>query len=78
MVPRLLSRCLGSPPKRPIGSDVWLDMGIAVPDDADGPFVHLITGERVAPVEHQGVPVLRAADVFRTCPVAVLEPAPRT
>ena len=78
MVPRLLSRCLGSPPKLPIGSDVWLDMGIAVPDDGDGPFVHLITGERVAPVEHQGVPVLRAADVFRTCPVAVLEPAPRT
>ena len=76
IVPRLVSRRVPDPLTPPLGEAVWGDDGILVPDDVEAPaFVHLVTGEIVAPVAHPpGGRLLRAADVFRTCPVALLVP----
>jgi (1->4)-alpha-D-glucan 1-alpha-D-glucosylmutase len=68
-VPRLMSR--GAPHGLPTGSDVWKDTRLFLPASASTATVrHLFTGARLRPDAAGGY--LLAADVFRTCPVALL------
>jgi (1->4)-alpha-D-glucan 1-alpha-D-glucosylmutase len=74
-VPRLVRRLLANPFAPPLGEAVWGDSGILLPQDLGGSsFVHVVTGEIIAPVSNGRGRVLPAADVFRTSPVALLVP----
>jgi (1->4)-alpha-D-glucan 1-alpha-D-glucosylmutase len=75
IAPRLVSRRLPDLRRPPLGEEAWGDAGIHVPDDEEASsFVHVVTGEILTAVEHGSGRLLRAADVFRTCPVALLVP----
>ncbi len=74
-VPRLVRRLLANPFAPPLGEAVWGDSGILLPQDLGASsFVHVVTGEIIAPVRNGHGRVLPAADVFRTSPVALLVP----
>jgi (1->4)-alpha-D-glucan 1-alpha-D-glucosylmutase len=68
-VPRLMSQRL--PPGRdlPIGAEVWEGTRVSMPSTRPTAFSHLFTGALVQP---DATGELSAADLFRTCPVAVL------
>ncbi|MGH7230799.1 MAG: malto-oligosyltrehalose synthase, partial [Nitrospiraceae bacterium] len=72
LVPRLT---YGLTPDRgfpPVGSEVWKDTWVATE-----PFVaryrHILTGDVLSPTDVNGRPALHLAQVFRDCPVALLE-----
>jgi maltooligosyltrehalose synthase len=55
----------------PVGSEVWNDTRLFLPAAAtQATFRNVFTGARVAPDEENGV--VLAADLFRSCPVALL------
>ncbi len=73
VVPRLTATLLPSTHTLPIGAAVWGRTGIALPHGFAGRvFRNVFTGEKVTPVMQQDVVSIMAADVFRTCPVALL------
>jgi (1->4)-alpha-D-glucan 1-alpha-D-glucosylmutase len=68
-VPRLMSSAF--PHDLSTGSDVWKDTRLFLPATAStATFRHLFTGARLRPDPTSGC--LFAADLFRTCPVALL------
>jgi (1->4)-alpha-D-glucan 1-alpha-D-glucosylmutase len=72
VVPRLIAG-LASSGEAPIG-DIWEDTLIHLPSDRAVPrYRHIYTGETVGVSQHNGVPVLSAAEVFKKFPVALLE-----
>jgi (1->4)-alpha-D-glucan 1-alpha-D-glucosylmutase len=73
IVPRLTAGIL--PPDRslPIGAPVWGNTRIALPRGFTAhAFRNVFTGEIVTPMMEEDAASLVAADVFRTCPVALL------
>ncbi len=73
IVPRLTASLLPSTHTLPIGASVWGDTRIALPHGCEGRvFRNVFTAEKVTPVVHQDAVSIMAADVFRTCPVAML------
>jgi (1->4)-alpha-D-glucan 1-alpha-D-glucosylmutase len=73
-VPRLPSSLAGDGP--PVGTGVWGEAAVVLPPGG-GPaaYRHLLTGEVVESREHEGQRTLPLAGVFRSFPVAMLEPA---
>ena len=69
-VPRLMSQLLPAGRDLPAGADVWEGTRLFLPPVQAGAFRHLFTGARVRP-DPSGE-YLDAAEVFRTCPVAIL------
>jgi (1->4)-alpha-D-glucan 1-alpha-D-glucosylmutase len=70
IVPRLTAALLPGGEQLPIGAGLWRDTRIALPRTLEGrTFRQLFTGEAVIPAGAGG---LLAADVLRTCPVALL------
>jgi (1->4)-alpha-D-glucan 1-alpha-D-glucosylmutase len=69
-VPRLISQLL--PPGRhlPTGAEVWEGTRLILPPKSADSFRDIFTGARVRP-DASGE-YLCAAEVFRTCPVAIL------
>jgi (1->4)-alpha-D-glucan 1-alpha-D-glucosylmutase len=68
-VPRLMSR--GFPRDLPTGIDVWQDTRVFLPaSTSTATFRHLFTGARLS--SNSAHDYLLAADLFRTCPVALL------
>jgi (1->4)-alpha-D-glucan 1-alpha-D-glucosylmutase len=73
IVPRLMSRAVHDIPRFAAG--VWGDTRVAVPATiTDGKLIHAFTGARVPIVREGRGASVRAADAFRTCPVALLVP----
>jgi (1->4)-alpha-D-glucan 1-alpha-D-glucosylmutase len=73
-VPRLVATLLPDADALPHGSAVWGDTGIRLPPTRpDSTFHQLFTGEPVTVAIIDGEPALRAAEVFSTFPVALLE-----
>jgi (1->4)-alpha-D-glucan 1-alpha-D-glucosylmutase len=74
-VPRLLASVLGNSVDPPVGSEIWGDTRIDLPEAGDGafagPFVNVFTGETI---EISGT-ALPAGRVFERFPVAILVPA---
>ena len=58
----------------PLGSGVWKDTWVTVPSwrPASG-YQNMFTGETLFSTEVEGKQSLRVADVFSSCPVALLE-----
>jgi (1->4)-alpha-D-glucan 1-alpha-D-glucosylmutase len=69
-VPRLMSRRLPPGRELPTGADVWEGTRLAVPSSGHATFGHLFTGASVQP--DAAGEYLSAAELFRTCPVALL------
>jgi (1->4)-alpha-D-glucan 1-alpha-D-glucosylmutase len=72
VAPRLAGSLLPEHASTPALADVWGEAAIVLPPNLPGRFVNLITRESVDAIDVDGRPVLRAADLLRTCPVAVL------
>ena len=73
IVPRLTANIL--PPDRslPIGAAVWGNTRISLRREFTGRrFRNVFTGEKVTPVVQDDALSIMGADVFRTCPVALL------
>jgi (1->4)-alpha-D-glucan 1-alpha-D-glucosylmutase len=69
-VPRLMNHQLPEGRQIPIGADVWKDTRLFLSADAAGATLrHVFTGARLKTDESRS---LLAADLFRTCPVALL------
>jgi len=85
VVPRLIAGLMAEPSIPPLGSDIWGDTWMALPEGADmtSRYRNLFTGEILAPIVNIQLeakvedtdqrPVLRLAEVFSHCPVALLE-----
>jgi (1->4)-alpha-D-glucan 1-alpha-D-glucosylmutase len=68
VIPRLMSPHLGDELALPTGPETWGDTRIGLPRDvASGPWRNIFTGATVTPVDDE-----RGAEVFQTCPVALL------
>ncbi|MGE3402449.1 MAG: malto-oligosyltrehalose synthase [Vicinamibacterales bacterium] len=73
-VPRLVGTLLADPAAPPVGEPVWDDTWVEVPGTpAAGHFVEVLTGTCVPVIEAEGQARVRAADLFRHFPVAVIE-----
>jgi (1->4)-alpha-D-glucan 1-alpha-D-glucosylmutase len=69
-VPRLMNHGLPEGRQIPVGGEVWKDTRLFLSADSAGTtWRHVFTGARVKP-DTEGA--LSAADLFRTCPVALL------
>jgi len=72
-VPRLLSPLLPDVSDLPLGERVWGDTVLALPTAAAAHYRNALT-DRSVPLQHDGDRVsVRAADLFETFPVALLE-----
>ena len=70
-VPRLLTRLLTQPGDVPLGPNIWHDTRLVLPAaDAGRRWRNVFTGEILSAEDHTE-PTLRAADVFRSFPVAL-------
>jgi (1->4)-alpha-D-glucan 1-alpha-D-glucosylmutase len=69
-VPRLMNQLLPAGRSLPTGADAWEGTRLVLPPGQAGAFRHLFTGARIR--AHPSGEYLDAADVFRTCPVAIL------
>jgi (1->4)-alpha-D-glucan 1-alpha-D-glucosylmutase len=74
IVPRFVTRLIKSMDELPLGSEVWRNSWILLPDEAPGSnFQNIFTGETVSAVEREGKVVLALDQVFANFPVAMLE-----
>jgi (1->4)-alpha-D-glucan 1-alpha-D-glucosylmutase len=77
IVPRLVAGLMADPSLPPLGSDVWCDTWIALPEGTDMAhrYRNLFTDEILAPTVNpeDGRPVLLLEKILAHCPVAVLE-----
>ncbi len=72
VVPRLLAGLAGAD-EAPIG-ELWEDTSIHIPTERAAPaYRNIFTDETVMPVEQDGIPVIRVADVLKNFPVALLQ-----
>jgi (1->4)-alpha-D-glucan 1-alpha-D-glucosylmutase len=72
-VPRLITRLVSRLDQLPLGSEVWSDGGLLMPEeDRNRRFRNVFTGELVEPVERHGYKALPLAGVFANFPVALL------
>ena len=69
-VPRLMSQTLPPGRELPTGADVWEGTRLSLASTRPAAFRHLFTGASVLP--DAAGEYLNAADLFRTCPVALL------
>ncbi len=76
VVPRLVARlCDVEGGEFPLGERTWNDTGVVVPALAAGAcWSNLLTGERIAAATSEGSAELKAADLFRSLPLALLVP----
>ena len=73
VVPRLTAGIVPADRSLPIGAAVWGSTRITLPGEfAGGAFRNVFTGEKVTPTVQDDVVSILAANVFRTCPVALL------
>ncbi|MGH9562179.1 MAG: hypothetical protein ACRD3S_12060, partial [Terracidiphilus sp.] len=70
-IPRLLSRVV-DPGVLPLGHDVWTSASIQLPPDAPSQWQDMITGQPLRANKRSGKIVLRAFDLFRSFPVALV------
>jgi len=69
-VPRVMNQRLPDGHHIPIGAAVWKDTRLFVPESSHGcTFRHVLTGAQLKPADDGSILL---ADVFRTCPVALL------
>jgi (1->4)-alpha-D-glucan 1-alpha-D-glucosylmutase len=74
VVPRLVAGLMEDSGKFPLGADVWRGTVLPVPSSKRGSrYRNVLTGAVLATVEAGGTRVLPLADIFRDCPVALLE-----
>lgn len=74
VVPRLVAGLAGGACARPLGSEVWGDSSVAVPQPAAGRrYRNVFTGEVLKTLTGEGRPALPLHAVFATFPVALLE-----
>jgi len=58
----------------PLGRSAWGETWLTVPSWRPGsPYRNLLTGELLETTDAEGTQVLPAAEIFGTCPVALLE-----
>lgn len=76
VVPRLVATLSAHMDALPLGSGVWEDTALRVPDRPGASYRNLFTEETVAPRTIDGRPALLASDVFARLPVALLELRP--
>jgi len=70
VVPRLMNYGLPGDSRIPVGSEVWSDTRVFLPaDTAESIYQHAFTTASLRPDENGS---FLAADLFRTCPVALL------
>ena len=72
-VPRLPATLLGDADVAPVGEPIWGDTTIDAPREGPSSYRHVLTGATVCACEKDGRPAIRAADLFASFPVAVLE-----
>jgi hypothetical protein len=61
------------PPALPLGREVWGDTELVVHGVAPGRvFRNLFTGETVTTQAHESMTTLKAADLFKSFPIALL------
>jgi (1->4)-alpha-D-glucan 1-alpha-D-glucosylmutase len=72
-VPRLVATLTGHEPRPPLGGDIWEDTAIVLPSsfDADGLW-NAFTGEAIPIARDNGAPIVGAAAVFESFPIALL------
>jgi (1->4)-alpha-D-glucan 1-alpha-D-glucosylmutase len=82
VMPRLIAGLMADPSSSPLGSDVWGDTWMALPEGTDmsSRYRNIFTGEILAPMakieataEKDQRPVLRLSEILSHCPVALLE-----
>jgi (1->4)-alpha-D-glucan 1-alpha-D-glucosylmutase len=74
VVPRLTARLTGSGARPPLGSAVWADTHVLLPEALTaGPYVDVFTGARPETAGGPGPRTLGVADLLARFPVAVLE-----
>ncbi len=74
IVPRLVAGLMQDSGKFPLGADAWRGTVLPVPTAKRGTrYRNVLTGAVLTPAEAGGTRVLSLADVFRDCPVALLE-----
>jgi maltooligosyltrehalose synthase len=70
VVPRLMNHGLPEGHEIPVGPEVWRDTRLILPEELSGlTYRHVFTGARLKSDDAGSV---LAADLFRTCPVALL------
>jgi (1->4)-alpha-D-glucan 1-alpha-D-glucosylmutase len=74
VVPRLVAGLLPDADTLPLGSEVWGNTGLLLPDALAGArYHHLFTGETLAESRINGRPALMMSEMFATFPAALLE-----
>jgi len=74
VVPRLVAGLMQDSGKFPLGADVWHGTVLPVPSAKRGSrYRNVLTGAVLTPAEAAGTRVLSLAEIFRDCPVALLE-----
>ncbi len=77
VVPRLVSRIFGAQAPRPPAADVWQDTTIDIPAPLDtATFTHAWTGDTIVCERDGSRAWLRASDLFRHVPAALLVAGP--
>ena len=73
VVPRLLARVIPNPAQVPVGTSVWKNTRLVLPEWAQTwSFSNLLTGESVTAVKEDLAVTLSVAQVFATLPLALL------
>lgn len=72
-VPRLVAGLVREADTVPVGSPVWDDTVVRLPLPSPAGYRNVLTGDTMTSKEEAGRQVLRVADVFGDCPVALLE-----
>jgi (1->4)-alpha-D-glucan 1-alpha-D-glucosylmutase len=73
MTPRLVASLTADTRPLPLGDETWRTTGVMLPDALRvSHYRHLFTGESIGPSGDTNHASIRAADVFRTSPVALL------
>ena len=70
-VPRLLARLVKAG-DLPLGAEVWRESALRLPEGAPERWLNVLTGEALQAHHSDGTSTIALADVFRTCPVALL------
>ncbi len=74
VIPRLLTVLLPDPSLLPVGEALWAETGITVPSWKPGSaYRNVLTGARLRTISEGDRQILPAAEVFHSCPVALLE-----
>jgi (1->4)-alpha-D-glucan 1-alpha-D-glucosylmutase len=73
-VPRLPATLLSGSNALPLGEPVWGDTTIDAPPAGPASYRHVLTGDTICARQIDGRRAFRAADVFATFPIAMLEP----